>query len=264
MLRRAPIWFDVDLSGIVCSGKTEIDLSKCLVEDDATMNFYVATVSNSGLISLNAARLTGHSSVRFAQATVSGGFLEFSEVVLEDFSTLVFDQVEVLDGGILGLHWAQFSGRSRVTLDGCVVESGGSVAGRQMALRGHAVVSLAGATVDAGEVRFEQTSITEDACLALVGAQVRSAELTLNDLVIADRGRLRLDKTRLSGDSTTLKGTTLRGGAITIGGARLEPASVSLPNGRWADTPATTLPLASTVQPDRIVIVVDPPGSAES
>jgi hypothetical protein len=93
---------------------------------------------------------------------------------------------------------------------------------------------------------------------------VRGARLTLNDLVIAERGCLRLDKTQLGEHSTNLKGPRLHGGSITIGGARLVPESVSLPNGRWAQTPAEPLPQESTVQSGRIVMVIDPGGAAEA
>lgn len=263
ILRRAPIWFDVDLSGIVCADTTEVDLSECLLEDDASLSFYLTVVSDTGSISLRAARLSGHSSVRLNRVKVSKGFLECGEILLADYATLVFEQLEVSDGGILGLNWAQVSDQSRVILDGCVVESDGLITGTHIALRGRPLVSFAGATVNAGEVRLGHTTITEDARLSFSGAQVRGAHLILNDLLIAERGVLRLDKTQLSAQSTTLSGTTLRGGSITIGGARLDPKSVSLPNGQWADSPVGALPPESYVKPDRILMKVGAQGASQ-
>lgn len=252
-LRQAPIWFDVDFTGLAPGEWTDLVFEDCTLHDDAVIRLLLVKLSGGATLSFSGARLEGASEIWMPRMTLTGGAqVDFGRANLKNSAALVLERATLSDGGALSVNWAQLSDTSRILLDDCVIDSGGSIGGRELSLSDHALVSFTAGQMNAGVVEFEASRIENDARLDFTGSRVSSsASLTLDRLMVLGRGHVILKRTRLDKHSTTLSGTEIHGGTVSLDSAHLQDAALHLPNGEWTNGPSH-LPRFRVVQWDRI------------
>lgn len=175
-LAYAPIWFSADLSGIVLTAGSSIDLSMCRLSGTGRLSFRRASVERRARIEMRAARIEGMSSVVLQDARISeGGFVSLRQARVDDGGVIAGQRVRVSAHGSLLLTRLRVN--SLVDLSDASVTSMGKLTAADAHLGDHGQLLLTRAHVsEQGRLLLRRIRMEPNTVLSIDDVTAEGAE----------------------------------------------------------------------------------------
>ena len=255
-LRAAPIWFDVDLTYLMCEGRTLIVMADCVVSDGATLNLRNSRIGKASIMALAGALITDGATLELDNSIIrDGGELDAGGIRLSGGGTMRLDQSVVKSRGVLSLARLRLDEDSAASANGLTVESNANVRAQNVVMRKGSTLSIQSTQIQSdGQVWLDHAKLVANAVLDLSGSSVNGGVLGLTGISLGKDSVLRLDNTDLiSPRSVSLDGLQLHdGGQVTASHATIDDQVLTLPNGRSLKTDGTRQPGGTIIATDHI------------
>lgn len=247
-LAGAPIWYDVDLSGVECAEETEVDLSGSIIWDAAAVHFLRATVRDQATISFASVRLREQGKLLMLRARVrDNGRLLFSSALIASTGALSLEELDMTGDAFMELTQTHVEEDGTLNLAGAIIEDRAVVRGYFLEVRGAGTISLERAAIR-GEARvdFSHASLAGGASMHLAALHLEGGLVDFSAVRVETDSRISMNTAQLTSPGRIdFSDAVIRsGGAISLSSTILGAGTLAPPHG--PPVPHTSTKTSST------------------
>ena len=241
----APIWFHVNLSGIVCENGTTLAFDGCALTEDVSVDFSGVRVGRGSGVSFAGARLGARSLIKMSGVRIDGGQISFARAHFAQMSGLSAADAVIREHGVLELTRVTTENGVGIVLNDLIIEGQGMLRARALSLAGGAVFASQAATIrDGGGAWFDSFIVSGDARLIMTRLTLDGGTAWFGEATFEKDSLALFDRvTVVTPSALRFTGAFIDAAAVVrFSRAVLVEGSVEAPNGRASDTSEALLP----------------------